>query len=46
MRDRIVRSPYPEEVPTEPRRAQETEDDPREPDPFDDDVDEDAIALP
>jgi hypothetical protein len=45
MRDRIP-SQYPDDEPTGPRRAQEDEEEPDESEPFDDDVDEDAVPTP
>lgn len=46
MTDRIIPSPYPEEEPVEPKRAQENEEEPSEADPFDDDIDGEAVPLP
>lgn len=46
MTDRIIPSPYPEEEPVEPKRAQENEEEPSEADPFDDDIDGVASSSP
>lgn len=47
MRDRIIPSPYPGEEPVdEPKRVQENEEEPSESDPFDDDIDGEAVPLP
>ena len=46
MRDRIIASPYPEEeLVDEPKRAQDNEEETSESDPFDDDIDEEAVPL-
>lgn len=46
MRDRIIPSPYPEEETVdEPKRAQENQEEPSESDPFDDDIDGEAVPL-
>jgi hypothetical protein len=46
MTDKILPRPYPEEEPVDPRRAHEGEEKQREFDPFDDDIDDEAVPLP
>jgi hypothetical protein len=46
MTDRIVPSPNPEEEPVEPTRAPESEEEPREAEPLDDDAEDEPAALP